>query len=182
MGAARSLDVEGYDREEPCLEIRHRPERGTPTKNKRRGERLIALSGEPCLLLDDLLRDRRPDVTDDYGRRPLLATARGRVAETTFRKYCYRCTRPCVYGDGCPHDRDPDDCDANDAENASRCSSSVSPPAFRRGSITHHLNSDVPETAVGDRSNVSQEVLEQYYDRRSLREEMEQRRKYLDDI
>ena len=49
-------------------------------------------------------------------------------------------------------------------------------------SITKHLNSDVPETAVGDRANVSQDVLEQHYDQRSEREKMEQRRQYLDNI
>jgi len=65
---------------------------------------------------------------------------------------------------------------------AGKCPSSVSLHAFRRGSITRHLNSDVPETAVGDRANVSQDVLEQHYDQRSEREKMEQRRQYLDNI
>ncbi|MDL5362068.1 site-specific integrase [Halalkalicoccus sp. NIPERK01] len=182
LGAARALDVEDYDPEDQCLELRHRPETGTPIKNKKHGERLVALSGELCLLLDDWLRDRRPDVTDSYDREPLLATAQGRVAKTTIRKYCYQCTRPCVYGDGCPHDRNPDDCDANEPDNASQCPSSVSPHAFRRGSITHYLNSDVPETAVSDRANVSKEVLDQHYDQRSKRDKMQQRRKYLNNI
>jgi hypothetical protein len=40
----------------------------------------------------------------------------------------------------------------------------------------------VPETVVGDRANVSQEVLDQHYDRRTDREKMELRRQYLDDL
>ena len=35
---------------------------------------------------------------------------------------------------------------------------------------------------VGDRANVTREVLDEHYDRRSQREKMEQRRKFLDDI
>jgi integrase len=182
MGAAHALDVEDYDPEDQCLELRHRPETETPLKNQKRGERLVALSGEMCLLLDDWVRDRRPDAIDDHGRRPLLTTNQGRVAKATIRKYCYQCTRPCVYGDGCPHNRDPDECEATHHDTAGKCPSSVSPHAFRRGSITRHLNSDVPETAVSDRANVSRDVLEQHYDQRSEREKMEQRRKHLDDI
>jgi len=182
IGAAHALDVEDYDPEGQCLEIRHRPETGTPIKNQWKGQRTIALSGEVCLVLDDWLRDRRPDVTDDHGRCPLLATSHGRLSKSTLWKYCYQCTRSCVYGDGCPHDREPEECEATDHGTAGKCPSSVSPHAFRRGSITRHLNSDVPETAVGDRANVSQDVLEQHYDQRSEREKMEQRRQYLDNI
>jgi hypothetical protein len=58
----------------------------------------------------------------------------------------------------------------------------VSPHAIRRGSITHSLNSDMPENATSDRANVSQAVLDQHYDRRTKREKMEQRREYLDDL
>lgn len=64
----------------------------------------------------------------------------------------------------------------------SACPSSLSPHPFRRGSITRHLNEDVPETAVGDRANVSQDILDKHYDQRTKREKMEQRRKYLDNI
>jgi len=87
-----------------------------------------------------------------------------------------------VIGRDCPHDREVDSCQATDHDDASKCPSSVSPHPIRRGSITHYLNSDVPETAVGDRANVSQDVLERHYDQRTKREKMEQRRQYLDDI
>lgn len=182
MGGAHALDVEDYDPEGQSLAIRHRPDTGTPLKNQTRGERLVALSDEMCILLNDWIRDQRPDKTDEYGRQPLLVSSQGRLAKSTIRRYCYRCTRPCIYSNECPHDRDPDSCEATDYDSAGKCPSSVSPHAFRRGSITHYLTNDVPETAVGDRANVSQDVLEQHYDQRSEREKMEQRRKHLDEI
>lgn len=48
------------------------------------------------------------------------------------------------------------------------------------GSITHSLNSDMPDKVVSDRANVSPKVIEQHYDRRTEQERMEQRREYLD--
>jgi hypothetical protein len=76
-----------------------------------------------------------------------------------------------------------DDCEALGARcGASKCPSSVSPHAVRRGSITHHLTEDVPEQVVSDRMNVSQRVLEEHYDRRTEEVKVEQRRGYLDDV
>jgi hypothetical protein len=46
----------------------------------------------------------------------------------------------------------------------------------------HSLNNDMPDKVVSDRANVSQRVIEQHYDRRTERENMEQRRAYLDDL
>jgi len=182
MGSVRALDVEDYDPEEQSLRLRHRPSTDTPLKNKQEGERIIAVSGEVCLVLDDWIREQRPEVTDDHGRNPLLTTRNGRVAKTTLRTYCYQMTRPCEYGEGCPHDRDTADCEALKTGGASKCPSSVSPHPFRRGAITHYLQSDVPETVVGDRANVTSDVIDQHYDQRSQKEKMEQRRGYLDDI
>jgi integrase len=96
--------------------------------------------------------------------------------------YVYRWTRPCAHGEECPHDRDPDDCEATVRDAASKCPSSVSPHAIRRGSITHSLNSDMPDRVVSDRANVSPKVIEQHYDRRTEQERMEQRRDYLDNL
>jgi integrase len=181
-GAARALDVEDYHPEEQCLKVRDRPEEDTPIKNGFYGERYIGLSGWLCKLLNDWLRDRRPDVTDEYGRKPLLATQYGRPSRTTLPKYAYWYSRPCEYGEECPHGRESDSCEAMTKETALKCPSSISPHTIRRGSVTHHLSEDTPETAVSDRANVSQRVLEQHYDRRSQREKMEQRRQYLDQL
>jgi site-specific recombinase XerD len=181
-GAAHGLDVDDYHPEDQCLEVLHRPETDTPIKNGKRGERLVALSGDFCNLLDDYLRNKRHDVEDDHGRRPLLTSARGRLGRSTIGKYCYRYTRPCEYGNDCPHDRDPDACEAVNTRKWSACPSSLSAHPFRRGSITHQLKEDVPETAVGGRANVSQDILDKHYDQRTKREKMEQRRQYLDNI
>jgi len=67
-------------------------------------------------------------------------------------------------------------------DKASLCPSSVSPHAIRRGSITYHLTEDVPEKMVGDRMNVSLDVLEKHYDRRTEEEKASQRRDYLGNI
>jgi len=182
VGGVQAIDVDDYNADEQYVEIRHRPDTGTPIKNKGDGERLIALSDDICDLLDAWLENKRPDVTDDYGREPLLASRQGRLRKTTLRMYVYRWTRPCAYGKECPHDRDPDDCEATIRDGASKCPSSVSPHAIRRGSITHSLNSDVPDKVVSDRANVSPNVIEQHYDRRTEQEKMEQRRDYLDNL
>lgn len=58
----------------------------------------------------------------------------------------------------------------------------MSPHAFRRGSITHFLTSDVPVDVVSDRMNVSRKVLDEHYDKRSEEVKMEQRRGYLDNV
>jgi integrase len=182
MGSIRALDVGDYDPEEQSLKIRHRPETDTPLKNKQEGERIIAVSNDVCLVLDDWLREKRPNVADDYGRSPLLATNHGRIATTTIRTHCYQMTRPCAYGQECPHDRNEDECEATDGGHSAQCPSSVSPHALRRGGITHALSEDWPMKAVGDRANVSEVVLEKHYDQRSAQAKMEQRRQYLDNL
>ena len=132
MGAAHALDVYDFSPEDKCVAVVHRPDQGTPIKNGVRGERLVGLSGQICIHLDDWLRDRRPDVTDEYGRVPLLATSQGSVSKSAIRSYSYRYTQPCRYGVECPHGRDPDGCEASHVDHLSKCPSSVSPHAIRR--------------------------------------------------
>jgi site-specific recombinase XerD len=182
LGAIHGLDVDDYDSDEERLQVRHRPETMTALKNGAEGERLVALDPQTCSVLDDWIAHRRPDVTDDHGRDPLFTTDNGRIAQTTIRETVYKVTRPCYAGDECPHDRNPDDCDGTLYGRHSRCPSSVSPHSVRRGSITHFLTEDVPEQVVSDRMNVSTDVLDKHYDKRSEEVKMEQRRGYLDDV
>lgn len=182
-GAVRALDVTDYDPQKLSLEVCHRPETGTPLKNKHRGERFIALKGETAAVLDDWLADIRPDVEDEYGREPLLASNSGRPHGTTLQNYVYSMTTPCLLSKNCPHGREIVDCEAAGSRTrAYECPSSLSPHTVRRGAITHWLSSDVPEPIVSARANVSTAVLEKHYDRRSQRKKMEQRRKYLDQV
>lgn len=182
IGAAHGLDVDDYDSNEHSLHIRHRPETETPLKNKQQGERYIALADETCEVLDDWLTDQRPDVTDEYGRMPLLATQQGRAHKTYLRQLVYAWSRPCAYSNGCPHGRNLSECRATEYDYASECPSSVSPHAIRRGALTYWLQHDWPSRAVADRANVGEDVLEQHYDRRTEQEKMEQRREFLDNL
>jgi integrase len=182
LGAVHALDCSDYNPAEQSIELVHRPETGTPLKNAENGERFVALSGDVCEVLDAWLEQRRPAVSDEYGREPLVSTPQGRVHKNTLRRDCYRWTRPCVVTAECPHGRDIEDCPAMDHDNAFKCPSTVSPHALRRGGITHALSEEWPMKAVGDRANVSEEVLEKHYDNRTAQEKMEQRRQYLDKI
>jgi integrase len=182
VGAIHALDLDDFDPDEQSIQVVHRPETGTPIKNSTDGERFVALSEEICQLLADWIDQQRPVVTDEYGRDPLVTTSHGRAHVTTLRGDCYRFTRPCISTGDCPHGRDIADCPATEYESASKCPSSESPHALRRGGITHALSEDWPLRVVGDRANVSKRVLELHYDFRTEKEKMEQRRDYLDKL
>ena len=143
--------------------------------------RLVALTAETCRVIDDWIDHNRHDVTDDYGREPMLTTENGRIQASSIRDAVYFVTRPCFYGGDCPVGRDLDECEATDYGHYSKCPSNVSPHDIRRGSITHHLSKDVPEKVVSDRMNVGMDVLDKHYDKRSEQVKMEQRRGYLED-
>jgi site-specific recombinase XerD len=178
-GAISALDVCDYHSDEEYLAVRHRPDAGTAIKNQKAGERMVALPEEVCTVLDDWLESQRPDISDEFGRNPLVSTPQGRIHPTTITTIVYNWTRPCIIGDPCPLERDPDECDAATYSHASKCPETVSSHAIRRGSITHHLQSDIPKDVVSERADVGADVLDRHYDRRSEKEKMEQRRKHL---
>jgi site-specific recombinase XerD len=182
IGAAHSIDVGDYDSQNQTVELRHRPETGTRLKNKEDGERVVSLSGDVCDVLDAYMQYKRDDVVDEHDRNPLFTSSEGRPAKTSLRDSIYRITRPCIYTGDCPHGREQDSCEAMETNGASKCPSSVSPHAIRRGSITHHLSEDVPDKVVSGRMNVGLDVLEKHYDRRSEEKKAEQRRDYLQDL
>lgn len=178
-GTLRALDVGDYDPDDLSLDVNHRPDQGTPLKNGTSAERMIALSDRLGHIVDSYLEGPRHEVEDENGRKPLVTTAYGRPAKSTFRDITYRLTRPCDLFKECPHDREISECEATDSNKASRCPSSKSPHELRSGAITMHLLDEVPTEVVSERMDVSQSVLDRHYDRRSEREKMEQRRKYL---
>ena len=105
------------------------------------------------------------------------------MALPTIRRYVYKWSRPCVIGQECPHDRDPDECDsALEVNKASACPSSVTPHPIRRGYITDLLRAGVPIDVISERCNVSPAVIEQHYDVRSEEDKMRQRRAILSDL
>lgn len=182
VGSVYALDLDDYDPEDERLDLKHRPSTGTALKNKSEGERMIALSRHLCEVLDDWIAHQRPETTDEHGREPLFTTQNGRLAITTMRESVYNVTRPCYYAESCPHERRESDCEATNYGYRSKCPSSVSPHSIRRGAITYFLSEDVPEKIVSDRMNVSQDVLDKHYDKRSEEVKVEQRRSYLDGV
>ena len=181
-GGLRAIDLDDYSSDDEAIEIVHRPDSETPLKNKSYGERFVALKPATAEIVDEWIAHNRPDVTDDHGREPLIATRQGRISKNAVRGSMYRLTRPCVFST-CPHGREEDECKAaQSSDYAYECPSSTAAHSVRRGAITHMLRNDVPDTVVSDRCNVSDEVIDQHYDRRTEHKKMEQRRGYLDNI
>lgn len=181
VGTARSFDVDDFDRDERTIAARHRPETDTPLKNGERGERLIALDEQTAETLADYIDHTRHNLTDEHGREPLFTTERGRVGASTIRRAVYRWTRPCQRGNGCPHDRNPDDCEAKrTVVQAAQCPSTRSPHEVRRGAISFLLTEETPVRAISDRADVSKDVLDEHYDARTEEERMESRRQFFE--
>lgn len=119
-----------------------------------------------CEILDDWLNGRRPHEPEEYDCDPLVSTPYGRIHPTTVTAIVYNWSRSCLLGP-CPNNRTPEDCEAASYEHASKCPESVSSHAVRRGSITSHLESDIPTEVVLARANVAPGDIEKHYDRRS---------------
>jgi site-specific recombinase XerD len=180
LGGLRAIDVGDFDEEERFIHVQNRPEMGTRLKNGDPAERYVSVGSHYCSVISDYISHNRHDVTDDWGRRPLITSANGRLCEGSVRETVYRITQPCETGE-CPHDKDPDTCEYRRHGNRAGCPSSRSPHGIRRGSITDHLRNGTPQEIVSDRANVSGEVLDQHYDERTEREKMQLRREFLED-
>jgi len=188
LGGLRALDLDDCDLDAnhprldgPAVHFVHRPGNDTPLKNKDKGERWNRINEHVAQVVKDHIDGPRPDVLDENGREPLFATEYGRAARSTIRDCLYRVTRPCWRGAECPHDRDPDECEATDMQKASQCPSSRSPHDLRSGRVTYYRRNDVPRRIVKDRLNASEDILDEHYDRRSEREKATQRFDYLPD-
>jgi integrase len=186
QGGLRGLDLQDCELgESPYVEFRHRPETGTPLKNKLQGERPVALKRTTADAVQEYIDEHRWDVRDDNGRQPLFTTPRGRPVKNTLRVWCYQATQPCLHME-CPHGKQRETCQWTDVHHASKCPSSRSPHQLRTGAITYLLNQGWPPEDVAERVNSTVETIEQHYDkadpeerRRRLRERMEDRRRSL---
>lgn len=183
LGGLRALDLGDFDDGRPAVELRHRPETGTPLKRKEKSQRDVLLIPETATVVSDYIENIRPEVTDRYGREPLVATENGRAARTTITKHVYLATSPCFYNGGsCPFDRDPETCKATQWGHASKCPGSVSPHALRRGYVTAARNAGQPKEVTGERVNMSGKILDKHYDKGTHDEKAERRREFLRDI
>jgi site-specific recombinase XerD len=150
----RSLDTSDYNHDERTLNYTHREM--TPLKNNESSEREITLYGKVPEIIKDYLEQKRPPTTDAYGRDPLLTKGNGRINPSTIKKVAYKWTRPCKVGLECPHDRDPEDCEAAQKNNSAyKCPSSRAPHHIRTGYITDQKNRDVSSDAIDQRCDVS---------------------------
>jgi len=188
-GAIRGLDLRDLDLDGshprvsgPAVQFVHRPETGTPLKNQDKGTRWNRISKKAARFIEDYIEYHRHDVTDDYDRSPLITTEHGRPVGNTIRRTVYRVSRPCWRSEECPHDRVVEECEATAIDKASRCPSSRSPHDLRSGRVTYYRREDVPRQIVQDRLNASEEILDRHYDRRTDREQAEQRSDYLPDL
>ncbi|MFC7202817.1 tyrosine-type recombinase/integrase [Haloferax namakaokahaiae] len=183
ISGLRALDLGDFDDGRPAFQLRHRPQTGTPLKNKEKAERDVLITPDMAEVITDYIDQNRPDVKDEHGRKPLLASKNGRVVETTIQRYVYTATRPCIYNGGnCPFDRELDTCEALSWNASSKCPGSVSPHALRRGYVTAARNAGQPKDVTGERVNMSGKVLDKHYDKGTSAEKAERRRDYIRDI
>jgi len=168
----------------PFLFPRHSSEEGTPLKNQEGGERVINIADWVADVLRDYIRVNRDEVTDEYGRRPLLTSQKGggRLSKSAMRNWIYILTQPCEFGGPCPHDRDPEECEAREHGHGSKCPSSRSPHKIRTGSITHHRDRGWPIPDLAEKANTSEELIEGVYDQPEQLVRGASRREHLDKL
>jgi integrase len=184
LGALRAIDIDDVHASEAVIHLRHRPEMsevyGTPLKNGADGERVINLSPELARLLEDYIAQNRADVRDEFDRKPLFTTRKGRMSTTTIRRDFYKLTRPCEFDADCPHGREIGECEAATPAGASRCPSSFSTHPLRKWAIMRQLDAGVPKELLSDRVDVSVPVLDKHYDQRTEARKSERRREVLE--
>lgn len=92
-------------------------------------------------------------------------------------------TRPCYYTDGCPHDREIEECEAVGHYNtASKWPSSQSPPTLRFGEATKNLNDGMPEELASDRMDMTPEVLRDHYNAQTEEDKRSLQREFINDF
>lgn len=184
-GGVHSLDLKDIHtgRSELFIEFHHRPDRGTTLKNKKAGEREVNIAEDVAEIIDDYIEQNRTEATDDYGRKPLITTTHGRIAKSTISKYIYKWTRPCEIGKECPHNRDPESCEAAQTiDNASKCQSSLSTHTVRKGYLTAERSNNIPIEILGNRCDVTPEVLKRHYDQRDKTDRRELRQEIYEEV
>jgi hypothetical protein len=171
-------DVPDFDYEEGVL--KYETDETTPLKNDESSEREITLYGDVPEIIQDYLINQRPPETDEEGREPLLTKGDGRMSPSTLQKIAYKWTRPCMVGLDCPHDRDPEDCEAAQKNNSAfKCPSSRAPHHIRSGYITDQKNRGVSAEGIEQRCDVSPRVQKLHYD---LPDDAEERERFEDEF
>jgi len=171
-------DVPDFDYEERVL--KYETDETTPLKNDESSEREITLYGDIPEIIQDYLNNQRPPETDEEGREPLLTKGNGRMSPSMLQKIAYKWTRPCMVGLGCPHGRDPEDCEAAGNNNSAyKCPSSRAPHHIRTGYITDQKNRGVSADGIEHRCDVTPRVQKLHYD---LPDDAEERERFEDEF
>lgn len=178
IGAVHSLDLCDFDPENNTIRFRHRPETGTRLKNGKEndgtpgdGERDVEVADSVVDALLGYIETERPDVTDEYGREPLFATARGRAVRSTLRRWVYKATS-CRWT---ANSTDESQCNGDCNPDSNVCPRSYYPHAIRRGAIVNHLSGGLRLDLASERFDVSPRILRKHYDPRTKRKRKEDR-------
>ncbi len=124
------------------------------TALRKSAQRLVGLSDNTSCVLNKYITVHRKDVTDEYGRNPLMTTHNVRIGFSTISKIAYSWSRLCEFGQGCPHGRGIDGYPAAGSnKSATKCPSNGCSHAYRHAGIPHYLSSDVPQDAVSNPAN-----------------------------
>jgi len=178
MGALRALDLGDVDLDDGTLQFRDRRQTGTPLKPAHNPERMVGLPDAAVQALRTYVARERPDVRDEHGRAPLVATRQGRASSTSIRGWCYQATQPCLHTD-CPHGRSRGTCEWTERNAASKCPSSRSPHPIRSGSIQWQLHRGVTLEDVALRVNSSPSTIRRHYDLPGDEEAFRERREHV---
>lgn len=181
ISCLRALDVGDYDQDEGILRFRNRPETGTRLKRGDTHERNAILSKKPKEALDIYLARERHEKRDGNGREPLFSSRQGRPADSSVRFWTYLATQPCMAVE-CPHSKRRPNCEWTTRNQSSKCPSSRSPHAVRRGSITWQRNLGFSRDLVAQRAATTPDVIRRYYDKPNFDDELERRRDQTEDI
>lgn len=178
IGAVHSLDIQDFDPENNTIRLRHRPETGTRLKNGEKddatpgdGERDVEIADNVVDAISLYIETERPDVTDENGREPLFATARGRAARSTLRRWVYQATS-CRWAEV---KGEESRCDGTCDPDSNICPHSYYPHAIRRGAIVNHLSGGLRLDLASQRFDVSPRTLQKHYDPRSKERRKEDR-------
>lgn len=181
-GALRALDVDDLDLNAerpgasgPGIHFVHRPDTGTPLKNKSKSTRWNAISDYVANVLADYVQTQRLAQEDEHGRHPLISTEYGRMSRSAIRNTLYRISRPCWRGEECPHGKERETCEWTTTAKMSLCPSSRSPHDVRSGRLTYYRIAETDRSIVTDRMDASEDVLDKHYDRASEREKADRR-------
>jgi len=179
-GGVFGLDVVDFDADQGVLKFDQLGQQSTPLKKGEESEREITLYGDTVDIIQDYIANVRPPATDSEGRKPLLTKGDGRIGKSTLQKISYKWTRPCKVGLDCPHDRDPEQCDAAQRNNSAyKCPSSRAPHHIRTGYITDQRNQGTSAKAIEHRCDVSPRVQKKHYD---LPDSDEKRERFVDEF